>query len=107
MGGEKDVGMTKIEKSLVDQLRGKGADVEHFRQLIKDYIWMHKMVQSMKKSIQVDGEMIQATSASGKEYMKENPAVKNVILYSRQMLAILREMGLDTESTGEDEDDGL
>ena len=105
--GVKSIGMTKIEKSLTEQLRGKGADVEHFRQLIKDYIWMHKMVQKMKKSIQEDGEMIQATSASRKEYMKENPAVKNVILYSRQMLAILREMGLDTESTGEDEDDRL
>ena len=89
--GVKSIGMTKLEKSLTEQLRGKGADVEHFRQLIKDYIWMHKMVQKMKKSIQEDGEMIQATSASGKEYM----------------LAILREMGLDTESTGEDEDDRL
>lgn len=101
------MGMSKLEQSLVGQLQSKGADVEHFRSLIKDYIWMNRQVQAMKRSIQKQGRTYKAVSAAGKEYEKDNPAVKNLILYSRQMIAILREMGLTTENAALDGDDEL
>ena len=37
---------------------------------------------------------------------KENPAIKQAALYSKQMLQILREMGLTTSSCRPPDDDG-
>ena len=99
--------MSKIEKSLIEQLQNKGADTEHFRALVKDYVWMDGQVRKMKQSIRKEGILVEAVSAAGKKYKKENPAVKNVILYSRQMLAILRDMGLRVDSTVLEDDDEL
>ncbi|MCI8506893.1 MAG: P27 family phage terminase small subunit [Lachnospiraceae bacterium] len=101
------MGKSKLEQSLIRQLQEKGADVAHFRSLIRDYIWMNSQVQAMKRSIRKEGRTYQAVSAAGKAYEKENPAVKNLILYSRQMIAILREMGLTTENAVSEEDDEL
>ena len=41
---------------------------------------------------------VKAKSAAGKEYDKENPAIKAAALYSKQKLAILRELGLTTDT---------
>jgi len=106
-GKETEMAESKIKCSLLEQLKNKGADTAHFRALVDDYVWMDAQVRKMKASIRRDGTMIPAVSAAGKEYEKENPAVKNVILYSRQMLAILRDMGLNTENTVTEDDDEL
>lgn len=98
---------TDIKKGLIKQLETKGANTPHFMSLVEDYMFLHDQVQKMKKSIKEDGLEYNATSAAGKEYMKENPAVKNVIIYNRQMLAILKELGLSTDGAGEQEDDEL
>ncbi|CEQ26575.1 Uncharacterised protein [[Clostridium] sordellii] len=45
-------------------------------------------------------------SAAGKEYEKDNPSVKNAVLYSKQKLAILKELQLTTDNViGDDDDD--
>lgn len=98
-----------IRKGLVKQLENKGAKTPHFLSLVEDYIFMHAQVQKMKASIRKTGTEYEATSAAGKKYKKENPAVKNIVLYNRQMLAILKELGLDTNGVGgeDGEDDEL
>lgn len=96
-----------IRNGLIKQLEIKGANTPHFMSLVDDYMFLHDQVQRMKKSIKEDGPEYPATSAAGKEYMKENPAMKNIILYNRQMLAILKELGLSTDGAGETEDDEL
>jgi hypothetical protein len=110
MEGGKEMGGSRAKKlrdSLQDQLKNKGADTAHFRALIEDYIWLDTQMQAMKKSIKEDGPMVEAVSAAGKTYQRENPAVKNVVLYSRQMLAILRDMDLSTENTVMEDEDEL
>ena len=47
---------------------------------------------------QLKGLTVKAKSAAGKEYDKENPAIKAAALYSKQKLAILRELGLTTDT---------
>ncbi|MBP3701706.1 MAG: P27 family phage terminase small subunit [Lachnospiraceae bacterium] len=101
------MGVSKIKQSLLDQLKSKGADTAHFRSLVDDYCWMDAEVKKMKRSIREDGPTITTTSAAGKEYQKENPAIKNIVLYNRQMLAILREMELSTKNVVTDDDDEL
>lgn len=98
---------TSIRDSLMEQLQAKGADVAHFRSLIEDYVWMDEQLQAMKEDIKERGTRCLTLSASGKPYEKENPAVKDAVMYSRQMLAILRDLGLSTEKTVVEDDDEL
>ncbi len=98
-----------IKKSLIKQLESKGANVSHFLSQVDDYMFLYDQVQAMKASIKKKGTEYPAMSAAGKEYMKENPAVKNIILYNKQMLAILKELELKAAgaSGGKSEDDEL
>lgn len=96
-----------IREGLIKQLEAKGAKSAHFVSLVDDYMFMYDQVQKMKKSIRKLGVEYEAVSAAGKTYMKENPAVKNLILYNRQMVALLRELGLSTEDGAGPDDDEL
>lgn len=97
----------KIKESLIKQLEDKGADVEHFKGLIEDYIWYFNQEKTMQKDIKIRGFSFKTTSASGYPIEKENPSVKNAIAYNKQKLAILKELGLTTANVikvGEDND---
>ena len=96
----------EIRESLEQQLRDQGADVLHFQALLDDYMFFYRMLRKMQADIKKNGTTIQATSAAGKVYDKENPAIKQAALYSKQMLQILREMGLTTSSCRPPDDDG-
>jgi phage terminase small subunit len=88
----------KIRSSLEQQLRARSADVELYRSLVDDYIWFWKQEREMQADIRKRGRVYDAVSAAGKDYEKENPSVKNALLYSKQMVAILGALGLDTNS---------
>ncbi len=97
-----------IRNGLVRQLEQKGSKTPHFLSMVEDYMFLHGQVQKMKASIRKDGVEYEAVSAAGKTYVKENPAVKNIVLYNRQMLSILKELGLNTDGAeGNGEDDEL
>lgn len=98
----------KIKDSLIKQLKGKGANVEHFLGLIDDYIWYFNQEKVMQKDIKERGLSYETKSASGSPITKENPSVKNAIAYNKQKLAILKELQLTTSNCnvgGEDDDD--
>lgn len=97
----------KIKDSLIKQLKEKDANVEHFLSLIDDYIWYWNQEKAMQKDIKERGFSFTAISASGKEYEKDNPSVKNAIMYNKQKLAILKELGLTTSNVVSDEEDEL
>ncbi|WP_238907456.1 P27 family phage terminase small subunit [Clostridium sp. YIM B02506] len=96
----------KIKDSLIRQLEEKGANVDHFLSLIDDYIWYWNQEKAMQKDIKERGFSYNAVSASGKEYIKDNPSVKNALMYNKQKLSILKELGLTTSNvpSGEDEE---
>ena len=98
---------TKIRNSLIQQLKNRGADVEHFLALIDDYIWYYNQEKAMQKDIKTKGMSYKAISASGKEYEKENPSIKNAVMYNKEKLAILKQLELSTTNVGSDEDDEL
>ena len=83
------------------------ADVEHFLALIDDYIWYYNQEKAMQKDIKTKGMSYKAISASGKEYEKENPSIKNAVMYNKEKLAILKQLELSTTNVGSDEDDEL
>ena len=101
-----------VKESLLEQIKTKGADVALYRAQIDDYMWFLQQERQMQADIRKNGRTYLATSAAGKEYEKDNPSVKNALLYSRQMVAILGALGLDTKTVaggtaGDDADDDL
>ena len=56
--------------------------------------------------VRKNGMTIKATSASGKEYDKENPAIKAAALFNKQKLTILRELDLRTDTVPPPDESG-
>ena len=97
----------KIKKSLIKQLADNGANVDHFLSLINDYMWFCKEEKTMQTDIKKRGHYIKTNSASGFPIEKENPSIKNAIMYNKQKLAILKELGLRTDNVLDDADGEL
>ena len=86
----------KIKESLMQQLKEKNADVEHFISLVDDYVWYYEQEKAMQDDIKNRGLSYKTISSQGKEYLKDNPSIKNAVMYNKQKLAILKEMQLTT-----------
>jgi hypothetical protein len=87
-----------VKESLIKQLEIKGANVEIYLSLIDDYMWLWKQEREMQRDVQKKHRTYTAVSAAGREYEKNNPSVKDALLYSKQMVAILSALGLSTET---------
>lgn len=96
-----------IKESLIKQLENKGANVDHFLSLIDDYVWYYEQEKAMQKDIKKRGYTYKAKSASGFIIDKENPSVKNALMYNKQKLAIIKQLGLTVENTVSDDDGEL
>lgn len=97
-----------IRNSLMEQLANKGANVSHFEDLINDYIEFWKTKNALQKDIAKRGVMYEDLSSVGVKMQKNNPSVKELVMVNRQMLQILKDLGLNTDNVGcgnEDEDD--
>lgn len=101
------VKMAKIKESLIEQLTLKGADIDVYRDLIESYIFYTKLERQMQTDIKKNGLSYKAISSTGKEYNKDNPSVKNSIMYNKQRLAILSQMGLSIDKVESDVNDEL
>ncbi|NWK10415.1 P27 family phage terminase small subunit [Clostridium cadaveris] len=97
----------KIKESLIKQLEEKNADTEYFLKLVDDYLWYFNQEKAMQKDIKERGFSFKTTSASGYEIEKENPSIKNAVMYNKQKLAILKQLNLTTDNVSSDEDDSL
>ena len=93
----------QIKASLIKQLETKGANVAHFIDLIYDYLELYDTKKKLQTDIKKRGVSYETTSASGYEIIKQNQSVKDVVAVEKQMLSILKEMGLTTDApTGND-----
>ena len=94
---------TKIKESLIKQLEAKNANVAHFQDLIYDYLQLYDTKKMLQKDIKTRGVSYETLSASGVPIMKQNQSIKDLVAVEKQMLSILKEMGLTTDApTGED-----
>ena len=93
----------KIKESLIKQLEAKNANVAHFQDLIYDYLQLYDTKKMLQKDIKTRGVSYETLSASGVPIMKQNQSIKDLVAVEKQMLSILKEMGLTTDApTGED-----
>lgn len=97
---------TDIRSSLEQQLREHGADVAVYRSLLDDYMRYWRMEKDFHADIKHRGMMISSVSASGKEYERENPSIRNAALCNKQKLQILKELGLTTSACRVPNDSG-
>lgn len=98
---------SEIRASLLAQLEAHGALVPHYQDLIEDYLFFRALVKKMKRDIKKRGMSYPAVSASGKEYEKDNPNIKLLATYNRQMMDILTKLDLTTDNADGGEDDEL
>lgn len=93
----------KIKDSLIKQLQVKGAKVAHFENLIDDYLFLFDTKNKLQKDIRKRGVSYETTSANGFKITKQNQSVKDLVAVEKQMIALLKELGLTTDApTGEE-----
>lgn len=108
---KKRITVKNIRESLAAQIKAQGADVDVYTSLIDDYAWFWEQERAMQKDIKKRGRTYNAISSTGKEYEKNNPSVKDALMYSKQMVSILDALGLNTKTVtggaGDDADADL
>ena len=108
MGRPKKMTKTQVRESLIRQLTEAGANREHFMDLISDYMELWTVKEGLIKDIKSRGVTYQDYSSTGTLVWKNNPSVKELVLVNRQMMLLLKELGLSTQNLGGGgEDDNL
>jgi phage terminase small subunit len=98
---------TKIENSLLEQLAMLGAMKEHYIDLIRDYMALWESKTALKEDIEQEGVSYKEYSSTGSLVKKNNPSVKDFVMVNKQMLSLLKELGISTANTGDGEGDEL
>lgn len=88
----------KIKDSLLGQLVAKGADICLFEDLINDYMEMWDLKEQLIRDVRVNGLTKTYETATGNGAEKDNPSVKLVPAINKQMLALLKQMGISTDT---------
>lgn len=91
-------------------MKMKGANIELFKDQIRDYMTMWDLKEKLKEDIEENGLRLYYTTANGGEAEKDNPSVKQLPLINKQMLMLLKQLDVSTDKIlkdGEDGDDEL
>ena len=99
--------LTEIRQSLIEQLERKGANISCYVDLIDSYIFFTSCERKMQADIKKNGLSYPAISATGKEYIKDNPSIKNAAMYNKQRCSILSQMGLSIDKVEAETEDEL
>ena len=95
---------SQIRKSLTEQLDEMGAKVAHFEDLINDYLALYDVKNQLIKDIKDRGVTYTDYSAAGVAMQKNNPSTKDLVSVNRQILAILKDLGVSTSNIKKPED---
>ena len=99
----------KLRKSLIEQLCGKRKPPAHYSDLVDDYLNLWETKELLQANIKEKGISYETLSASGVPIVKQNPSTKEIVMVNRQMLSLLKELGLTTGklTSHKDDDDEL
>jgi hypothetical protein len=87
----------KIEASLHEQLAAKGADIELFDDMISDYMRLWDLKEKLVSDIEAYGLTKCYKTATGTGAEKDNPSVKILPNVNKQMLMLLKQLGIKTD----------
>ena len=91
------ISQKKLREDLISQLEKKNANIPLFTDQIDTYLELWKIKKKLAKNIKDKGTCYEETSTKGNLIWKSNPANRDIVAVSRQMCAILRELGITTE----------
>ncbi len=98
---------SEILESLEEQLAMKGASLNHYTDLLNDYMTLWDTKNLLAEDIENRGVVYKDKSSVGVEMFKNNPSVKELVMVNRQMLSILKELKLTTDEAGGGDEDEL
>lgn len=97
----------EVKKSLLDQLKAKGADVEVFMDQVNDYMSMWDLKENLKDDIAENGLRLYYAASNGGRVEKDNPSVKQLPAVNKQMLMLLKQMDISTDKAVKDGGDSV
>lgn len=92
------ISRNSIEKSLKDELKKAEKTGKFYMDLVADYMKLWDLKEELFTDIENRGVVYKDKSSTGVEMQKNNPSTKEVLMVNRQMLQIIKEIGInDTE----------
>lgn len=89
----------EIKKSLIEQLRSRGSDIALFTDQVDDYMQLWDLKEMLIEDIRETG----LRTKDG----KDNTSPKQLPIVNRQMLSLLKTLGVTTDNIVGEEDDDL
>ena len=105
MARKKGISKAGVREELVKQLILKRANIDPFVSLIDDYAAMWGIKSDLIRDIRKYGSVLTDNLTGAR--VRNNPSVKELVGINKQMLSLLKELGLSTSNVGGDEDDAL
>lgn len=94
-----------VLKSLMEQLERKKAVTAYFTDMVEDYMSLWEIKEKMIKDVAENGLIIHRVNGNGIDCEIDNPFVKQIPNYNKQMLSLLKQLGLETNNVIADTDD--
>lgn len=96
-----------IKAELIKQLTLKRANIDPFLSIVDDYLAMWDTKNELIKDLRTHGSVLREEVNGVLCRYKNNPSVKELVMVNKQMLSLLKELGLSTSNVGGDEDEDL
>ncbi|GBD74106.1 hypothetical protein TEHN7125_2266 [Tetragenococcus halophilus subsp. halophilus] len=96
----------QVKDSLLAQLKAKGATADYFTDLVNDYMYLWDIKDMLAKDVQERGVRFKDIFSSGKEGWKNNPSNKELVMVNKQMLSLLKDLGLNEPTVDDTGGDG-
>lgn len=96
----------KIKQSLLEQLKMRNATSEFYIDLINDYMSMWRTKELLDADLRDRGTVYKEPNSTGREVFKNNPSTKELVMVNKQMLSLLKDLGLNEPAVNDEPDDG-
>lgn len=99
----------QIKQDLTDQLERQGVYGQHFLDLIDDYLALWDTKNALIEDIKKRGVMTKYQNGANQWGYKKNDSVGNLVKVNKQMLELLKELGLRAANfeAGSDDDEEM
>ncbi len=95
----------RLRDALMSQLIAIGADIEHYIDIVEDYLQFWDIKRKLQSDIRKRGVSYRDVSSTGVEMYKNNPSVKELVMVNTRMMAILKDLKLTTDNVASDGDE--
>jgi P27 family predicted phage terminase small subunit len=102
---KKDELREQIRQDLIDQLERQGIYGRHYLDLVEDYMALWDTKNALISDIQKRGVMVRYQNGQNQWGHKKNDSVDNLVKVNKQMLMLLKELGLRAENFEADSND--